>query len=187
MARTQCFLLPNSRKHGKKITLLKYNTSVITFKCCFVFEGLKTKSSQDALRSELGTSIPFTLDTTQAQARIICFKKDLVNLRSKIENFCKRTQSVDKSVPLGKVILRYIKLHGETMLESLKLSTPGLKFAQTSDALVVSGEQSLVDNCCTSIQQFAGGLYSLFIRMFLKTNSYLPLIQYFYSTKAKLK
>jgi hypothetical protein len=123
-----------------------------------LFIGLKTKVSQDALLNELGTSIPLTLQTDGGQPRIICFKKHLRNLRGKMDDFLERKKTVDERVPLSKVVLRYLSLHGENLFDGLRMSSPGLNIVIGSDALVVSGEKPSVDNCCTSIQQFTTGL-----------------------------
>ncbi|CAB4035770.1 Hypothetical predicted protein [Paramuricea clavata] len=120
-------------------------------------QRLKTKSAQDALLNELGTSIPLTLQTDEEQPRILCFKKHLADLNGKIDDFLERKKTVDKRVPLSKVVLRYLSLHEENRFDNLRLSSTGLNIVIGRDALIVSGEKPLVDNCCTSIQQFTGG------------------------------
>jgi hypothetical protein len=122
------------------------------------FIGLKTKVSQDALLNELGASIPLILQTEEGEPRIVCFKKNLRNLRGKMGDFLERKKTVDKRVPLSKIVLRYLSLHGENLFDGLRMSSPGLNIVIGSDALVVSGEKPSVDNCCTSIQQFTRGL-----------------------------
>ena len=75
-----------------------------------------------------------------------------------MDDFLERKKTVDKRVPLSKIVLRYISLHGGNLFDGLRMSSPGLNIVIGSDALVVSGERPLVDNCCTSIQQFTRGL-----------------------------
>jgi hypothetical protein len=120
--------------------------------------GLHTKSSQDAFLDELETSIPVSLLTDGGQPRIICFKKQSGEVKKKIDDFSKRKKPVEVRVPLDKAVLRFLILHGETLLESLRLSSPGLQIEQGSDGFVVSGERLPVSNCCISIQQFTRGL-----------------------------
>ena len=117
---------------------------------------MKTKLSQDALLKELGTSIPLTLEKEVEEPRIICFKKHLRNLSAQVDDFLER-KTFEVRVPLRKVFLRYFSLHGEDLLESLRLSSPSLKIEQSTDALVVSGEKPLVENCVTSVKQFEKG------------------------------
>ena len=107
--------------------------------------------------NELGAFIPLTLQTEEGQPRIICFKKHFQNLSGKVDDFLER-KTVEKRVPLDKVVLRYLRLHGENLFEGLHQSLPGLSIKYDSDALVVSGERPLVDNCCTSIYKFTRGL-----------------------------
>ncbi|CAB3996938.1 poly [ADP-ribose] polymerase 14-like, partial [Paramuricea clavata] len=121
-------------------------------------QRLKTKVSQDALLNELGASIPFILQTEEGEPRIVCFKKNLRNLSGKMDDFLERKKTVDKRVPLSKIVLRYLDLHGGNLFDGLRMSSPGSNIVIGSDALVVSGERPLVDNCCTSIQQFTRGL-----------------------------
>ena len=118
---------------------------------------MKTKLSQDALLKELGTSIPLTLEKELEEPRIICFKKHLRNLSAQVDDFLERKKTFEVRVPLRKVFLRYFSLHREDLLEGLRLSSASLKIEQTTDALVVSGEKPLVENCVTSIKQFEKG------------------------------
>ncbi len=80
------------------------------------------------------------------------------NLSGKLDDFLEGKKTVEVRVPLAKVVLRYLELHGENIFDGLRLSSPGLNIKQYSDALIVSGEKPLVDNCCTSIQQLTRGL-----------------------------
>ena len=108
--------------------------------------------------NELGASITLTLQTEEGQPRIICFKKHLADLSGKIDDFLERKKTVEVRVPLSKLALRYLTLHGKYIFEGLRLSSPGLEIVIGSDALDVSGEKPLVDNCRTSIQQCIRGL-----------------------------
>ena len=108
--------------------------------------------------NELGASIPLTLQTEEGQPRIICFKKHLQNLSGKVDDFLERKKTVEKRVPLDKVVLRYLRLHGGNLFEGLHQSLLGLSIKYDSDALIVSGERPLVDNCCATIHKFTRGL-----------------------------
>mgnify|MGYP002803371376 CR=1 FL=1 len=114
--------------------------------------------SQDAFLKELETSIPMTLQTDGGQPRIICFKSQIANLRNKLDDFLERKKTAEVQVPLNEVILRYLSLHGQTLLEGLRMSSPGLNIDQGSDGFIVSGERLLVSNCCISIREFTTGL-----------------------------
>ena len=118
---------------------------------------MKTKSSQDALLKELETSIPLTLEKEAGEPRIICFRKHFRNLTAQVDDFLERKKTFEVRVPIKRVSLRYFSLHGEDLLDSLRLSSPSLKIEQTTDALVVSGEKPLVENCVTSIKQLERG------------------------------
>ena len=98
-----------------------------------------------------------TLQTDDGQPRIICFKSQIAILRDKLDDFLERKKKVEVQVPLDKVILLYLSLHGERLLESLRLSSPGLNIDQGSDGFIVSGERPLVSNCCLSIKEFTTG------------------------------
>ncbi|XP_028398972.1 protein mono-ADP-ribosyltransferase PARP14-like [Dendronephthya gigantea] len=121
-------------------------------------EGLRTKSSQDALLNELGTSTPLSLQREDGVPRIVCFKKHLRNLNAKVDDFKERKKTVEQRVRLQKAVLRYLSTYGETTLEGLRLSSPGLKIEIGSEALVLSGEKPLVENCCVSIQDLTKDL-----------------------------
>ena len=121
------------------------------------FTGLKTKSSQDALLQKLGTSIPLTLETKTGQPRILCFRKHLRNLAAQVDDFLELKKETKERVSCSKVVLRFFSLHGEDLLDSLRLSSSSIKIEQDSDALVVSGEKPLVGNCVTSIREFVTG------------------------------
>ncbi|XP_028398976.1 protein mono-ADP-ribosyltransferase PARP14-like [Dendronephthya gigantea] len=115
-------------------------------------EGLRTKSSQDALLNELGISTPLSLQREDGVPRIICFKKHSRNLNGKIDDFKERKKTVEQRVPLQKAVLRYLSNYGQTTLEGLRLSLPGLKIEIGGEALILSGEKPVVENCCVSIQ-----------------------------------
>ena len=119
--------------------------------------GLKTKSSQDALLKELETSIPLTMEKEAGEPRIVCFRKHFRNLNAQIDDFLERKKTSEVRVPIKRVSLRYFNLHGENLLESLRLSSPNLKIELSPEALVVSGEKPLVDNSVSSIKQLERG------------------------------
>ena len=118
---------------------------------------MKTQSSQDALLEKLGTSIPLTLETKTGQPRILCFKKHLRNLTAQVDDFLEPKKEAKERVSCSNVVLRFFSLHGEDLLDSLRLSSSSIKIEQDSDALVVSGEQPFVDHCVTSIREFVTG------------------------------
>ncbi|XP_028398971.1 protein mono-ADP-ribosyltransferase PARP14-like [Dendronephthya gigantea] len=115
-------------------------------------DGLRTKSSQDALLNELGTSTPLLIQREDGVPRIVCFKKHSQNLHAKIDDFKEQKKTVEQRVRLPKAVLRYLSTYGETTLEGLRLSSPGLKIEIGDEALVLSGEKPVVENCCVSIQ-----------------------------------
>ena len=117
--------------------------------------SLKTKSSQDAFLKELGTSTPLTMQTDEGQPRIICFKNQIGILRDKLDDFLERRKTVEVKIPLDKVVVRYLTLYEEALLENLRRSSSGLNIVKGSDALIVSGENLLVENCRARIHNFA--------------------------------
>ena len=118
---------------------------------------MKTKLSQDALLKESETSLPLTMEKEAGEPRNICFTKHFRNLNAQVDDFLEPKKTSEMRVPIRRVSLRYFSLHGENLFESLRLSSPNLKIELSSDALVVSGEKPLVENCVTSITQLERG------------------------------
>ena len=98
-----------------------------------------------------------TLQTDDGQPRIIGFKSQIAILRNELDDFLERKKTVEVRIPLNEVILRYLSLHGERLLEGLRMSSPGLNINEGTDGFIVSGERSLVSNCCISIKEFTTG------------------------------
>ncbi|XP_028411232.1 uncharacterized protein LOC114533825 [Dendronephthya gigantea] len=92
-------------------------------------------------------SIPQTLDNT-----VLTVERYLPSLSLKERN------KTELRVKLQKAVLRYLSGYGKTILQGLRLETNLTKIEIGKEELVLLGEKSAVESCCTRIQDLTKDL-----------------------------
>lgn len=121
--------------------------------------GFQRQEFQDEVVNTVGSSTPISLHVENDELRLVCFEKDLSAVRHKVTDFMEKKKHTEASVPLDKAaVARYFQLHGESFLEGLQLSSPGVTIKQSTAAIVLSGPRPLVVACEASLHEFIGAL-----------------------------
>ena len=120
--------------------------------------SFRREEFKDEFIKNVGSSTPILMNIKNDELEVVCFENDFNHLRLKAKDFMEEKKHHKVRFPMEKAVARYFLLHGERVLQGLRLSSPDLSIEQQSEAIMISGPKPLVESCEASIKEIVQDL-----------------------------